>query len=233
MKGNFDFESNEYDLLLLVLSQQQEYRDIRSRASRIIQFIVSVISLAGSYGLVQILLSNDITLSFEISDAAFNRCLPSSIEASGVSVVGFGFINGLLAGAITLVVIAFLIEIWLVNDNIQNLGSPRPTHYSDLFLNDYSGWIEHNAGLLESAKYSYKILKSKVYYSLFFAIIVASILYFIHLEKAYWLISLDIVITLGGVILSLYWGYRFISEMLNQKSRRHSVRRVSTGDLVR
>lgn len=211
MKNDGGIGPTEYDLRLLVLSQQQEFRDIRSRSSRVIQLIVSVISLAGSYGLLRILTSNDITLSFEIPDSAFNRCLPTSVDAAGVSVVGVGIISALLAGVLSFVVIIFLIELWFVNGNIQQLDSPRPTHYGDLFLNDYGGWIEHNAILLDTANRKYRILKKKVYYSITFAIMAAGILYFIYFDEAYLLISLDILIAVGCATLSLYWGYNFIS----------------------
>jgi len=174
MSGGLDggsLKTDSSDRQFLILKQQSEYEAIRNRASRIVQGVVSFISLIVSLGALQFIIGDRPIQSVvvDIPDEAVNRCSPEALTFSDVTLRGFGFSNSVIALGIFGLSIWLLIEMWAANHRIQNLPALSPDNEVEVIRNTYLEFLTYNRTRISEANRLLDTVLYKVYYSIMFA----------------------------------------------------------------
>ncbi|MDT3437952.1 hypothetical protein [Haloarcula sp. 1CSR25-25] len=198
------------DQRFLLQRQYAKYREIRDKTSRIFQLVLSFVGLIASIGFIQILFSGNVRVAqMPVSADLANRCAPEALTHSGVTLRGLGSINYWLVGGMLILVLYLFAEMWRMYSQSQSLPTLRPQSELELYVYDYSDFLELNRTHLKDAQEYLSAIKRRLYYASTLAGMSAFLLVLLDYSRALLLLIADYAILLVGFGLLLYWGYRY------------------------
>lgn len=145
-------EGDNDDYRQYISGQQNEFQHIKTQATRIIQTVLAVFALVGSFISLQVIFSINLpSPTATIPLEWFNRCLSGDLAAQSDPILHLGEFNSRLA------VILLLLSLWLLVEAILGatwtLKVPplRPFREENVSFGNYRDWIEHNHQLISKA----------------------------------------------------------------------------------
>jgi len=213
MKDPTSVSSNESNVNLLLNNQDRRYGRIRDNANRIIELVLSIISLAASIGFVQFLLSNEYgPISLNLPDNLINQYGAESLTYSGVSLNGLGTLNLYYIFGFAFLALYQVAEMWYINSKIQEMSPLQPRNEVDLYLFDASTWVENNQTVIHKSSRLLKSMYSRVYFSLMFVLMSAFLLIHIHLGNALFVFVSNVIFIPSFCLAIVYYSKKFYSN---------------------
>lgn len=201
----FDLDPDDYRFLLA--KQETEYERVRNRASRVIQLVLSVISLTASFGVIQYLLAGGIdTAAWQISDRLANRCSPEALTHSGVTLRGIGALNSVIGFGIIVLIIILTYEMWRANSRLQNLPSLAPTSEAQLVGSNPVEWVRSNQKRIREANRLLEVITIRLRYVILFAGTAGLLFIAVYQDRAFLLLVVDPLLLLLGAVGIFMWG---------------------------
>jgi hypothetical protein len=209
-----DFPPNDYKNepnRFLLERQYSKYRELRDSTVRIFQLVLSIASLVISIGFIQLLTSDSVGVArFPISAELANRCAPAALNHSGVSLRGIGSINCWLVGGVLILVIYLIVEMGYIYYQSQSLPTLKPKNKLEMYVYDYSDFLEQNEVYIEQAREYFSAMKYRLY--CIGGLYGVSVFLLINLYYSHALVLLisDIIILAIGLGLFLNWCYLYV-----------------------
>lgn len=218
--------SNRYDILLI--KQELEYQNIRSRANRIQQTILTVVSIAVSLGLFRYLIAGGAIqrVNLDIPDNLVNRCSPDALTHSGASLTGLGPSISITAVGLLILSGYLVIEIILANRAIENRSnSIFPRHIGDYWIQNHSQWINHNQNKIAESGKLLSSIKIRLYSSIILAIISLTLIAMGYYDRAVIAFIAGLLLTIVGSCFIIWYAH---THYIKQTCENRIVRYATT-----
>jgi hypothetical protein len=200
------------DYRFLLSKQRAEYEKIRNQSSQHIQLVLSVVSLAASFGAVQYLMSGGIDAAeWDIPFQLANRCAPEALTFSGTSLVGLGFTNSVLGFGLIFLGLWLVGEMWYLNRRLQGLPTMRPRNEVEILIRRPAEWIQSNQSQIETAHSLYRGVSRRMTYSALLGLIGGTLLIAVYQDRAILLMVGDFILLCVGVVLLSLWGREYLA----------------------
>lgn len=203
-----DLGPDQNDIRYLLERQDRQYQRIKDSCTLKVQFVLSVVSLIASFGVIQVLVSRGIdSATWEIPFELANRCTPEAITHRGFSLVGLGWWNSVF-GFVFLVLALWMVgEILYANHRVQNMGSLKPRSEADFFLGDTSNWLNENREQLDKAESLLSGVNSRLRYSAVMAFLGGYLFLNVYLDNGFAILIFDYGIVVAGAAFLIYEGW--------------------------
>lgn len=213
-----DRAPNHYQAVLV--RQQLELQEIRSKASRRMQLVVAVISIAASIGFFRFLASGAAIqkLALNVPDEAINRCSPESIKYLDTTLHGVGYAVSAVAVGCFALAGYLVLEMWMANRCLQQSPQLHPRtgqsfwleRSGDLVVRFQQKWeIEANEKQLVKSKNLLQSVQRRFYLAIGLTglgAVLIGLAYYNLAQVVFWLGP--VLLILGAALLTWYlWKY--------------------------
>ena len=201
------------DTRFLLERQYSKYREIRESTSQIFQLVLSIASLIISIGFIQLLTTGSVGVArLPISAELANRCAPDALTHSEVSLHGIGSINYWLVGGGLILVTYLIVEMGYIYSQSQSLPTLKPQYKFELYVYNYSDFLEQNQIHLDQAREYLSAIKYRLYCIGGLYGLAVFLLVNLYYSYALGLLIADSIILVVGLGLLLYWSYQYVQS---------------------
>ena len=213
MDSSSSIELDLDDYRFLLSKQRAEYEKIRNQSSQHIQFVLSVVSLAASFGAVQYLMAGGIdAAAWDIPFHLANRCAPEALTFSGTSLIGLGFTNSVLGFGLIILGLWLVGEMWYLNRRLQRLPTLGPRNEAEILIRSPTEWVQLNQAQFGTAHSLYRGVSRRMTYSAILGLLGGTVLIAVYQDRAVLLMLADLFLLCVGAVLLSLWGREYLAD---------------------